>query len=71
MPEPIFPGIYKPPVLAPRSVMRRIRRHAHELARRAFVVNYQRYTWAMLEQLEAGSLDRQRIELWEPNAWEK
>ena len=63
--EPNFQGGVYPS----RSVMRRIRRHAHRLARELFYrKKYNEFMATMIEQLEAGALDEPAIEQWEPDA---
>jgi hypothetical protein len=61
----IVPGEYGLPIVR-RSVMRRARRRAHELAMRHYPDEYRAFLLAMLEQLEAGALRPEQIDRWEP-----
>jgi hypothetical protein len=69
MPEPIFPGTYKPPrdERITRAALQRVRRRAHHIATAAYGSSYRACVAAMLEQLEAGGLQLEQIEQWEPS----
>jgi hypothetical protein len=64
MPEPIFPGAYRPPTgrTPPRWVKRKINLRAHQLAAQAYIKAVE----AMVGEYQERQLDVRLIPYWEP-----
>ena len=58
---PIFPGVHRPPKLRRRHLTA-MRQRAHELA----LIAYQEFMARMMDELDAGTLDQELVQFWEP-----